>query len=142
MKNAQVLRIALYAGAVYFLGISICHAFGWKIPVFYIYFDVVSMPYQDQIISLLAFGWSTFFYVAGRLLPAQTMPVRAILLSGAVALLSLARINFSTEFALLGTSGDVSAYWFEVGALMLYLLLLLIFYRRLNLQPVHHNPIR
>jgi hypothetical protein len=132
MKRAQALRIALYAGGVYFLGISICHAFGWKLPVFYIYYDVASIPYQDQIISLLAFGWSTFFYVAGRLLPAQTLPVRAILLSGMVALVSLARINLGTNFSLHGTSGETTIYWFELGALVLYLAVLITFYLRLS----------
>jgi hypothetical protein len=131
MKTVQYLRMTLYAGSVYFLGISICHAFGWKIPGFFIYYDVASMPYQDWIISLLAFGWAAFFYVAARLLPTQTMPVRAILLSGVVALLSLARINLTTNFRLLGTSGDTGVYWFELGALVLYLAFLIFFYFRI-----------
>lgn len=134
MNKARSLRWALYAGSIYFLGISICHGFGWKAPGFYIYFDVASVEYQDWIISLLAFGWAIFLYAAGRELPGGMIFTRAVLAAGFVALVGLTRINLWTDFSQHGTSGDTLIYWLEVSALVLYLAVLVFLYIPLHNQ--------
>ncbi len=134
MNQTRSLRWALYAGSIYFLGISICHGFGWKMPGFYIYFDVDSTTYQDWIISLLAFGWSIFLYAAGHELPTGLTYIRAVLFAGLVALAGLTRINLWTDFSQHGTRGETLIYWIEVGALFLYLAVLVFLYIPLHNQ--------
>lgn len=82
---------------MFFLLMAIAHAIGLKIPGLFIYFNVPSYTYQDKIISLLAFGWAAFFFVAA-INPSKTL-IKSIILIGAIALSMLTFINISTDFA-------------------------------------------
>jgi hypothetical protein len=130
MSAERALRWALYAGCLYFLGICICHATGWKIPPFFIYFNVESTAYQDWIISVLAFGWSSFFFVASKQTVAQTNLMQAIFISGLVAVVGLARLNLLTDFKSYGLTGSVNVYWIELAGLVLYLAVLFFLHQR------------
>jgi len=41
-KHTQKLRLLLYAGAAYFLGVAVVHSLGIKIPGLFVYFNVPS----------------------------------------------------------------------------------------------------
>lgn len=56
-RDLKVLRGALLAGGVYFFAVAFAHLTTWKVPGLFIYFDIPPLPYQDQIIGVLALGW-------------------------------------------------------------------------------------
>lgn len=108
---ARQLRWSLWAGAAYFAAVALTHTFGIKLPVVFIYFDVPSHPYQDQIIGFLAFGWSAFFYTAARAPREARHLVAAILAAGLAAVAGLAAINLRTDFSTLTAAPRLEAHW-------------------------------
>lgn len=129
-KDANILRWSLIAGAVYFGCIALAHTIGLKIPGLFIYFNVPSHPYQDHIIAFLAFGWSSFFYVASVDPVNHSLPVKAIMLSSAVAICGLSGINTFSDFASLSPSINVKFFWVQTVILLGYLIWLVVFYQR------------
>jgi hypothetical protein len=129
-KDAKILRWSLMAGAIYFGCIAFAHTIGLKIPGLFIYFNVPSHPYQDHIIAFLAFGWATFFYVAADDPVDHPLPVKAILLSGAVAICGLSGINAFSDFGSFSPSIKVLPFWAQTLLLLGYLIWLLVFYQR------------
>ena len=121
-RDLQVLRGALVAGGIYFFAVAVAHLTAWKVPGLFIYFDVPSLPYQDQIIGVLALGWSVFFTAASRDPDHNRLLVDAALLAGALAILGLVSIQ-------LRMVGGATAwvYWVEIGALAGYWMLLAVF---------------
>jgi hypothetical protein len=103
---------------------SLAHAADLKIPGLFIYFNVPSYAYQDKIISLLAFGWAAFFFAAASD-PSKKL-VGPILLSGAAAIIMLAYINFTTDFAVLSVA--VHPGWFHLQVIVLFVYWLLLFW--------------
>jgi len=128
LTNEQTLRVLLYAGAGYFLGVSIVHMLGLKIPGLFVYFNVPSYAYQDRIISFLAFGWSAFFYLAGKRLNADL--IKTILLIGLVALIVLYTNTFITDFSQMDNSIERNAFIWITSSLFFYWLSLVIFSRK------------
>lgn len=129
-KDANILRWSLIAGAIYFGCIALAHTIGLKIPGLFIYFNVPSHPYQDHIIAFLAFGWSSFFYVASVDPVNHSLPVKAIMLSSAVAICGLSGINTFSDFASLSPSINVKLFWAQTALLLGYLVWLIVFYQR------------
>ena len=129
-KDANILRWSLIAGAIYFGCIALAHTIGLKIPGLFIYFNVPSHPYQDHLIAFLAFGWSSFFYVASVDPVNHSLPVRAIMLSSAVAICGLSGINTFSELASLSPSINVKFFWVQTTLLLGYLIWLIVFYQR------------
>ena len=129
-KDANILRWSLIAGAIYFGCIALAHTIGLKIPGLFIYFNVPSHPYQDHIIAFLAFGWSSFFYVASVDPVNHSLPVKAIMLSSAVAICGLSGINTFSDFASLSPSINVKPFWVQTILLLGYLIWLFVFYQR------------
>lgn len=129
-KDANILRWSLIAGAIYFGCIALAHTIGLKIPGLFIYFNVPSHPYQDHIIAFLAFGWSSFFYVASVDPVNHSLPVKAIMLSSAVAICGLSGINTFSDFASLSPSINVKPFWVQTVLLLGYLIWLIVFYQR------------
>lgn len=78
MDNKKILQYSLLAGAAYFLCIAIVHVAGIKVLGLFIYYNVNSYQYQDNIISFLVFGWAAFFYAGS----GHTEIVKPVLLSG------------------------------------------------------------
>ncbi|MCW8825933.1 MAG: hypothetical protein OQK78_05860 [Gammaproteobacteria bacterium] len=117
MDSAKLLKYSLLAGALYFAAISVVHVLGVKIPGLFIYYNVPSHQYQDNIISFLAFGWAAFFYSGAHNLNI----VKAILLAAVVALLGLANINISTNFSLLSEGISVTPFWLQFILLCFYI---------------------
>lgn len=129
-KDASILRWSLIAGAIYFGCIALAHTIGLKSPGLFIYFNVPSHPYQDHIIAFLAFGWSSFFYVASVDPVNHSLPVKAIMLSSAVAICGLSGINTFSDFASLSSSVNVKIFWVQTAVLLGYLIWLIVFYQR------------
>lgn len=129
-KDASILRWSLIAGAIYFGCIALAHTISLKIPGLFIYFNVPSHPYQDHIIAFLAFGWSSFFYVASVDPVNHSLPVKAIMLSSAVAICGLSGINTFSDFASLSSSINVKIFWVQTAVLLGYLIWLIVFYQR------------
>ena len=112
------IKVPLYLGSIYFLLIALVHAFDIKIPGLFIYYNVPSHAYQNKIISLLAFGWSAFFYVTATH-PTEKL-IKTIIIIGAVAVVMLTFININTNF--INFSGTISPTLFhiETGILFIY----------------------
>ena len=91
-----ILKWLLLAGALYFLAVAVVHSAGLKVPGLFVYYNVPSYSYQDRIISCLAFGWSSLFYLAGRQ-PRRDL-LLLILTIGLVAILALAANTIFTDF--------------------------------------------
>lgn len=120
------LSLALFAGATYFLAVSIVHFLGVKLPMLYIYFDVPSYDYQDRIISFLAFGWSFFIFIAAKK-PSEQLPlISGIIYSGWIAIIGLSLINYQTNFQVLDPTINTNVFWLESGVLFVYLVLLIV----------------
>lgn len=129
-RNTVILKWSILAGSLYFMGIAVIHAIGFKVPGLYIYFDVPSYTYQDQITSFLAFGWSVFFFVTYTNPRKYMNFVKAILISGAVAIIGLSVINLTANFIDLSAGIQVWVFWMETAGLFVYWLWLVIFYLR------------
>ena len=129
-RDGKILRWSLLAGAIYFGCIALAHITSLKIPGLFIYFNVPSHLYQDHIIAFLAFGWATFFYVASDDPVDHPLPVKAILLSSAVAIGGLSGINAFSDFGSFSPSIKVQPFWLQTLLLLGYLIWLLVFYQR------------
>lgn len=132
IDNTTILKWSLLLGSIFFLGVAIVHMIGLKIPIFFIYYDVPSYAYQDRIISFFAFGWSVFFFFAFLNPKQHIILVRAILISGAFAIIGLSIINTITDFNSLSPDINVRTFWIETVGLFIYWLWLIVFYFRLR----------
>ena len=110
------LQVAFMAGAVYFFAISVVHALGLKVAGLYIYYNIPSLQYQDDIISFLSFGWAMFFYTASR----HPDVAPGAVIAAVVALLGIARINLTTDFTVLLSGAVVTPFWIQFALLSLY----------------------
>ena len=137
--NTVIFRWSLLLGSIYFLGVAIFHMIGFKIPILFIYFDVPSSTYQDRIISFLAFGWSVFFFSAYSNPQQNVMVVKAILISGAFAIIGLSVINVNTDFHNLSQNIQVGTFWIETIGFFIYWLLLLVLYFRSRSEWLNNN---
>lgn len=133
----NIFRWSLFAGACYFIGVAVAHMTGYKVPAFFIYFNVPSYDYQDKIISFLAFGWSVFLFIAGTHPSKHSTLVTGIVYSGAVAIVGLSIVNLTTDFESLAPGVNTAIFWIETGLLFCYLLLL--WFLRARLRRVHQQ---
>lgn len=129
-RDVTILRWSLLAGALYFGGIAFAHITSMKLSGLFIYFNVPSHPYQDHIIAFLAFGWATLFYVASDDPAGHPLPVKAALLSGAVAIGGLSEINVFSDFSHYSQGIDVMPFWWQTFLLLGYVIWLFVFYKR------------
>jgi hypothetical protein len=121
MKIAH-LKLSLLAGSIFFFLVGAAHAIGAKVPGLYVYFDLRSYAYQDKIVSALALGWAIFFFAAFK--SPTTILLKAILLSGIIAIATLTFINSREAVNQLAK--------IETIALFLYWLWLAVCYNKLT----------
>jgi hypothetical protein len=127
-RSTAVLKWLLSAGAVYFLGVSVAHMAGIKVPVLFVYFSVPSHAYQDRIISFLSFGWSVFLFTAA-IDPVKNHDlVKAVLIAGLAAVFGLHVINSVTDFRSLSPDADPAVFRMETLGLSVYVGALVFFY--------------
>jgi len=115
MNAKTVLKYSLLAGAFYFASVSFVHLIGFKLPMLYIYYNLPSSRYQDQIISFLAFGWAMFFLAASQ----NLKMMRYLLVAGIVAVLALININLSNDFNAIASKSSLP-YWIQTFVLAIY----------------------
>ena len=127
-RSTAVLKWLLLAGAVYFLGVSVAHMAGVKVPLLFVYFSVPSHAYQDRIISFLSFGWSVFLFTAA-IDPVKNRDlVKAVLIAGLAAVFGLHVINSVTDFRSLSPDAHPAAFRLETFGLSVYVGALVFFY--------------
>ena len=127
-RSTAVLKWLLLAGAVYFLGVSVAHMAGVKVPLLFVYFSVPSHAYQDRIISFLSFGWSVFLFTAA-IDPVKNRDlVKAVLIAGLAAVFGLHVINSVTDFRSLSPDAHPAAFRMETFGLSVYVGALVFFY--------------
>jgi hypothetical protein len=123
MSSKKILNMMLIALCGYFCAMSLAHFTEFKVPLLFIYYDVPSTPYQNQIISFCAFSYAAFAYAALRNL--STVPSFLVAMAGVV--FGLAGVNLS--YKLRDAIGDASttAYWIQtalIGAIVVVLVVL------------------
>lgn len=116
-NRVTVLKYALLAGAAYFCAIAVAHVSGLKLPGLFVYYNIPSHQYQDNIISFLAFGWAAFFYAAS----GEPSIIRPLLAASVVALAGLAHINLTTDFVAVAGPVSVTPFWVQWAVLSLYI---------------------
>ena len=121
--SPRTLSPALDMGAIYFFLVALVHTIGWHVPGLFIFFDVPSQAFQDQIIGLLAFGWALWLAESARRCrvdpKASIVPV---LVAGVVAIVALARIVLLTTLPT--STPSTNWYWVQIGVLAAYVTLL------------------
>lgn len=120
------LDISLLLGSIYFLIVSAFHFIGFKVPIIYIYYDVISTTYQDRIISVLSFVFSVFLY-AGYQLKNKEL-TKYIIFAGTIGVLGLAVNNYLTRISFRNNN----IYWIEIGLLGIYIGVLYLFFRKFD----------
>jgi len=117
MIQVRLMKLSLYGLAIYFLAIALAHITGLKIPLLFVYFNVPSNAYQNNIISFLAFGWAVFFFTTARDPVANRPFIRAILIAAAGAVAGLSYINVTTDFAAFAPGIEIWPFWAQTGIL-------------------------
>ena len=129
-NNLQILRLLLFFGSLYFFLVAAFHMIGFKIPPFFIYYNVPSYTYQDRIISFLAFGWSIFLFTAFLSPIKNKMLIQAILIAGAWAVIGLEIKNTYTYFQTFSHDLNPTVFRLETLGLAVYLVILTIYYNK------------
>ena len=120
-----MLVALLAAGSAYFLLVALTHSLGQHVPGPYIFFDVPSVQFQDQIIGLLAFGWAAWLAeTARRCRRDESTSITFLLVAGLVAVLALVRILLITDLPVAGPS--MGLYWLQVAVLAGYVVALFV----------------
>lgn len=116
-----LLRIALWAGVVYFCCMAVAHFCGLKYPLLFIYYDVPFYAYQDKIISFAVVAYVCLFANAAL----QRTAVPAALVALGVTALGLSAVNASDALRAVLDGRSTLAYWIQTGLLAAYFVLLL-----------------
>ena len=119
---ARLMQWSLFALTLYFLLIALAHVTGTKLPLLFVYFNVPSTAYQDNIIAFLAFGWAVFVVTAARDPLANLSLVRALLVAAGGAVAGLSYINLTTDFAALAPGIAIWPFWAQTGVLAVILI--------------------
>ncbi|MDT8447957.1 MAG: hypothetical protein RRB13_13780 [bacterium] len=115
------LKRSLGGAAGHFFLLALVHQIDFRWPGLYIYFDVPSNGYQDQLISLLAFGWAVLFFSASKASESLKEWSLAVLIAGLGGVLGLCWINATNDFSQLTQAADPIVYWLETAGLAVYL---------------------
>ena len=101
----------------YFFLITLAHLTAFKIPLLFVYYNVPSNAYQDNIIAFMAFGWAVFFFTAARDPRSNLRLIGAILIAAFGAVCVLSYTNLSTDFASLDPQISVTPFWYQTALL-------------------------
>ena len=129
----RLMKLSLSSLALYFLLIALAHITSTKVPLLFVYFNVPSHAYQDNIIAFMAFGWAVFFFTASRD-PQGNLPlVRGVLIAAAGALAILSYTNLTTDFATLAPQAPIWPFWAQTAVLAAISAWLLVLYRKIRI---------
>lgn len=124
--SSRILNASLWAGVAYFCCMALAHFFGLKVPLLFVYYDVPFHAYQDKIISFAVVAYVCLFASAAR----ERAVVPAALVALAVTVLGLSAVNVSDALASVLGGRSTQAYWLQTGLIAVYLVWLVVFYRR------------
>ena len=130
----KLMKLSLISLSLYFLSIAIAHMTAFKVPLLFVYFNVPSNTYQDNIIAFLAFGWAVFFFTIAIDPLANLRFIKSILIAAAGAVAGLSYINLSTDFTALAPGIEVWPFWAQTLILLLISIWLLILLVTINRQ--------
>jgi hypothetical protein len=116
-----VLRLALWAGVVYFCFMAVAHFFGLKYPLLFIYYDVPFYAYQDKIISFAVVAYVCLFANAAL----HRIAVPAAIVALGVTVLGLSSVNVSDALGSVLDGRSTRVYWLQTGLIAGYFALLL-----------------
>lgn len=119
-----LLRLALWAGAVYFCCMAAAHFFGLKYPLLFVYYDVPFYAYQDKIISFAVVAYICLFVNAAF----DRNAVPAAIVAIGVTVLGLSAVNVSGALETVLDGRSTLAYWAQTGLIALYCVLLIVLY--------------
>lgn len=122
------LNVLLGALCIYFCAMSIAHFTEFKVPLLFIYYDVPSTPYQNQIISFCAFSYAAFAYAAMRNLSA--VPPFLVAMASVVA--GLSGVNISDKLKAVIGDASTTAYWVQTGMIAFIVVLLVLLYLKVR----------
>jgi hypothetical protein len=138
INNSKILSESILAGSVYFGLVAAAHLVRLKIPGLYIYFELPSYSFQDNIVALFALGWSIFFYTIAKDVLNNIRMVKAIIIAGAAAIIILSVTNIRTDFSSLSNSVEIRIIWFQTVLLFFYWLWLVVFYVKVKKERSPH----
>lgn len=128
-RNEKIFAWSFVPGSIYFLLVSVVHMAQVKVPVLFVYFDVPSHAYQDRIISLLAFGWALFFYLAFKMVKwGKSLWTVLQITSGAYGIMAFTLINSSGELTEKLEMATTLPYWIATAGLAVYLVWLMVWF--------------
>lgn len=122
--SSAVLRLALWAGVVYFCCMAAAHFFGLKYPLLFVYYDVPFHAYQDKIIAFAVIAYACLFANAA----VHRSGVPAALVALGVTVLGLSAVNMSDSLRSLLDGRSTLAYWIQTGLIASYFTVLLSLY--------------
>ena len=134
IKNShKLLSWSLLGGAIYFFLISLAHLFGVKIPILFIYFNVPSYIYQDNIIAFLSFGFGMFLYAGHASVKRNELLItKYIVIAGLGIVVGLININLFTDFLFFENEFSItiklSHFWSETWIVIIYVAWLALLY--------------
>ncbi len=127
--SERLLKLSLLALSAYFTLIALAHITSTKVPLLFVYFNVPSHAYQDNIISFLAFGWAVFIFSAARNPLASLGTIRALIIAAIGAVAGLSYTNATTDFDQLAPGIAVWPFWAQTAAIGVIGLWILVLYR-------------
>ena len=124
-RNEVILKYSLLAGTVYFVCMCVAHFLSFKVPLLFIYYDVPSTHYQNQIISFSVLAFVALSYSASQ----NRSVVPSFLLSMFGVVFGLSYINGSNSLSSVMIEGtSTTPYWLQTGLIAFYVVWLVVFY--------------
>jgi hypothetical protein len=117
MNKIRLLRAILYAVGFYHMIAAIVHFFG--ITLFPFYHASLYSPYHDTLIAMAAVFISLIFFVVAKNPIKYIQMLHALLLMGAIGIVTNIWILRSFNFTSLGASEKYLQTWIELSALSL-----------------------
>lgn len=108
---SKFLSFALHLGAAFFAAMAICHWFGIKVPMKFIYFDNAFLPYQDRIIAICLVGVSLLHFCAAR--HPSLAPYVLVFLG--TAIVGIGAITLSPDLAMTLEDGRIERNGWEMS---------------------------
>ncbi len=115
--SERLLKLTLWLLTFYFLLVSLAHITSTKLPLLFVYYNVPSEAYQDNIISFLSFGWAVFFATVARDPIRQLNFVRAIVIAATGAIAGLSYNNATVDFSSYSNDIAIWPFWVQTGIL-------------------------
>lgn len=130
--SLRLMKWSLTLLSLYFCLIALAHLTATKVPLLFVFYNVPSYAYQDNIIAFMAFGWGVYVFTAARDPLANLPLIRAILIAAVGAVCVLSYINLTTDFASLDPQITVLPFWLQTALLAVITIWLMVLFRAIQ----------